>query len=304
LIFVALTVVLATSIGVLAERRGKYAERAARGSLQLMLYVLVPFVSFVNVDRLQLTVGGGAGLGFAYVAIGVAGVVAYLLGTRLLRLERPALGALICTVIVINTGYLGLPMTVALLGASKLGSAVAFDQVVSGPMLLIGGFGVGAAFGTSAGDRLSTRLKAFLSRNPPLFAVIAGLLAPASLAPDALVHASHLVVDALLPLGFFVVGVNLSAERREEGAPLFELPDQRVAVAVGSRLLIAPLILAAISATIVRLPTAYLLQAAMPSGVNTLLVGHAYGLDLRLTATVIVWSTVAVLLVGLVIAAA
>jgi predicted permease len=41
----------------------------------------------------------------------------------------------------------------------------------------------------------------------------------------------------------------------------------------------------------------------MPSGINSLIVGHAYGLDQRLIATVIVWSTAAVLLIGLVAAA-
>jgi malate permease and related proteins len=302
-IFVALTVLLATALGVGAERRTDAAQRAARGALRLILYVLLPFVSFFNIARLQLTVGAGVGLAFAYVAIAIAGCAAYVVGTRILKLERSALGGLICSVIVVNTGYLGLPTTVALLGAGQLGPAIAYDQIVSGPMFLLGGFGIGAAFGNHAGEGGLSRVKAFLARNPPLLAVIAGLLAPASLAPNVLVHISHLVVDALLPIGFFVVGVNLSAERREERAPLLERPDRRVIAAVALRLLITPAILALVSATIVKLPTPYLLQAAMPCGLNTLLIGHAYGLELRLIATVIVWSTAAALAVYLTIAA-
>lgn len=301
MILVALTVLLATALGVSAERRTDVAQRAARGVLQLMLYALVPFVSFFNIARLHLTVGGGAGLAFAYVGVMSAGAGAYLIGSRLLHLERPALGALICTVICVNTGYLGLPTTAALLGTGALGSAIAYDQIVSGPMLLTFGFGVGAAFGSRAGDTAMLRLRAFLVRNPPLLAVIAGLIAPASLAPNVLVHISHLIVEALLPLGFFVVGVNLSAERREEHAPLLDRPDRRVAVAVALRLLVTPAVLGLTSAVVVRLPTAYLLQAAMPSGITTLLIGHAYGLDLRLIANVIVWATLAALLVFLVI---
>jgi hypothetical protein len=49
------------------------------------------------------------------------------------------------------------------------------------------------------------------------------------------------------------------------------------------------------------MPAAYLLLAAMPTGVNALVVGHAYGLDQRLIATAIVWSTAAVLAAGLLI---
>jgi predicted permease len=304
LIFVALVAVVATAFGVTCERRFDGAPRAGRGVLTLMLYVLVPFVSFVNIAHLRLTTGAAAGLGLAYIAVGVAGFAAWALGHGWLRLSRPDLGALICTVIIVNSGYLGLPMTVALLGPRELSPAVAYDQLVGAPMLLLFGFGVGATFGAATGDSAALRLRAFVSRNPPLLAVIAGLIAPASLAPTVLVHASRLVVIALLPLGFFAVGINLSAERRQEGAPLLERPDRRVMMSVGLRLLVAPLVLAGISALIIRLPSAYVLQAAMPTGVNTLIVGHAYGFDLRFIATAIVWSTAAVLLIGLVIALA
>lgn len=299
---VAAVVIVSTGLGLVFERHNDRAPAVARGVLALMLYVLVPFVSFVNIAHLRITAGAGAGLVFAYLAIGAAGLLAWLVARGPLGLDRPGQGALICSVILVNTGYLGLPMTVALLGGHALSSAVAYDQLVSGPMMFVIGFGVGAAFGTRSGNRGSTRLKAFLVRNPPLLAVIAGLIAPASAAPPALVHASHVVVAALLPLGFLTVGVNLSAERRAEGAPLIELPDRRVVFAVLLRLFGPVSILAVISATIVALPKAYLLLAAMPTAVNSLIVGHAYGLDQRLIATIIVWSTVTVLLVGLLIA--
>jgi hypothetical protein len=54
----------------------------------------------------------------------------------------------------------------------------------------------------------------------------------------------------------------------------------------------------------VAIPTVYLLQAAMPTGINSLIVGHAFGLDQRLIATVIVWSRLVVLAGGLIISLA
>jgi predicted permease len=295
---VILTVLVAGAVGVGAERRTAVAGRAARGVLALMLYVLVPYVSFVNIAHLHVTVAAGTGLGVAYLGLALTGALAYFAGRRL-GLPAPERGALICAAIIVNTGYLGLPMAVVLLGSHTLPTAIAYDQLVSGPTLFIAGFGVGAALGTRAGVGPRARIRAFLIRNPPLLAVVAGLLAPASLAPHVLVTISHVIVAALLPLGFFVVGVNLSAERREEHAPLIELPDRRVAVAVALRLLVTLGTLAAFSAAVVRLPRAYLLQGAMPTGINSLLVGHAYGLDQRLLATAILWSTVVVILVGL-----
>jgi predicted permease len=303
MLFVALAVVLATAAGVLSERRTPRARTAAHGALQLMLYVLVPFVSFVNIAHLDLTVGAGTGLLVAYVAIASCGVIAWFVGRRVMHLRRPSLGAVILTTIVVNTGYLGLPMSAVLLGTAHLGSAIVYDQLVSGPTLFLAGFAIGAAFGDRAGTSRRERARAFVTRNPPLIAVVLGLLAPASLAPAALVHASHFVIAALLPLGFFAVGVNLSSERRADDAPLLERPDRRVTLSLALRLLVTPTVLASVSGLGVPIPTAYILQGAMPTGITSLLVGHAYGLDQRLIATVIVWSTMATLAVGLVVAA-
>ena len=299
MLLVALAVVLATAVGVAAERRtATLAASAARTALGLMLYTLLPFVSFVNFSHLRLSVSGGVGLGVAYVALALAGTAAWAIGRWRLRLDSPGVGALVCSVISVNTGYLGLPMAFALLGSRGFTEAVAYDQLVSGPSFLIVGFAVGAAFGARGGETGRDRLKAFVMRNPPLLAVIAGLLTPASVVPGSLLRVSHLVVIALLPLGFFAVGVNLSAEQREEAAALLERPGRRVAVALALRLLAAPAVLLAVSVAAIKLPTAYVLQAAMPTGVNSLIVGHAYGLDQRLIATVIVWSTAAALVVG------
>jgi malate permease and related proteins len=301
LLLVAAVVVLAAGVGMASERRFAPAPRVARLALASMLYVFVPFVSFVNIAHLHVTTGTEVGIVLAYVAIGIDGVIAWTIGRRLLALPRPSLGALILCVVVVNTGYLGYPMAVAVLGSHALSAAIAYDQLVSGPMLFTIGFGIGAAFGTRGGEARRERMRSFLSRNPPLLAVIAGLIAPASAAPHALVSASHVVVDALLPLGFFAVGVTLSAERRAEHAPLIQLPDRRVIVAVLLRHVVPVTLLAGASATIVALPHAYLLQATMPTAVNSLVVGHAYGLDQRLIATVIMWSTAVVLVIGLLV---
>ncbi len=302
MLLVTVTVFLAAAVGVAANRRTARAQDVSRGVLRLMLFVLVPFVSFVNFAHLELTAAAGAGLLIAYVAIAAAGTLAWLIGKRVLELPRPRLGALICTVIIVNTGYLGLPMAVVLLGSKALPTAVAYDQIISGPTLFIAGFGIGALFGDHDERGGHARLRSFLSRNPPLLAMIAGLLTPAALVPQALVSASHVVVAGLLPLGFYAVGVNLSAERRAERSPLLQWPDRTVLVALALRFLVAPMVLLVVALTLIALPPAYLLQAAMPTGINSLTVGHAYRLDMGLIATAIVWSTALTIAIGLTIA--
>lgn len=299
MLLVVVTVVVVTGLGVLVDHRTRSAQAIARGVLTLMLYVLLPFVAFVSFVHLDLTVGDGVGLGTAYLGLWLAGWLAWWLGRRI-GLKGPALGALICGVLLVNTGYLGAPMAVVIFGPHALSRAVAYDQVISGPMTFTVGFGIGAVFGTRGSGGRGERLRAFLTRNPPLLAAVAGLLAPAAAAPPVLVDAAHIVVDALLVLGFFAVGIYLSSERRDDAAPLLEKPNRRVGLALGLRFLVNPLLLALVSAAGVAIPSVYLLQAAMPTGVNSLIVGHAFGLDQRLIATIIVWSTLVVLAGGLV----
>jgi predicted permease len=302
-IAIALAALAATTLGVTVEHRWLGARRVARGVLQLMLYVLVPFVSYVSIAHLRLTAAGGIGLAFGWLLIVLVAVIAWCVGRSLLHLGDRRLGALIVSVVIVNTGYLGNPIINATLGAHALRSGVAWDQLVSGPALFILGFGVGAAYGDHGVDRRA-QIKAFVVRNPPLIAVIVGLIVPPSFAPAPLPRVSHLVVDALLVCGFFAAGVYLSSERRADHARLLELPDRPVLTVLVVRLIVAPLILLGLTAaTAVSLPSAYLVQSAMPTGLSSLIVGHAYGLDQRLIATAILWSSVIVVVVALVIGA-
>jgi predicted permease len=126
------------------------------------------------------------------------------------------------------------------------------------------------------------------------------LIAPDWLAPDAAVDVARVAAIALLPVGFFVLGVNLMGER-EDG--VLDFPPRMtpaLATALGLRLLVAPGVVLGLSLTVLRVPDAYLLQAAMPTAINTLVAGHAYGLDLRLMAGAIAWSTAIVVAAALV----
>jgi malate permease and related proteins len=298
-IAVAATIAAATAVGVWAERRwGEPAQLTARRLLIGALYTLSPFVTFFNVARLHVDANVAAGLGLGIVMLVLVGGAAWFVGARLLHLRRPEQGSLIASVMQANTGYVGLPFVVVLLGSSQLGVGAAYDALVTNPVLFLGIFGVGAAFGERAGETVRERLRAFVLRNPPLIAAVAALLAPAALAPDALVDASRIAVFAFVPLGFFAVGVTL-AQESEEGALPFPPPmTAPVAGALVLRLLVAPAVLVALAAPLVTLPDAYLLLAAMPTGINTLVVAHVYGLDLRIAAGAIAWSTAIVVIAG------
>lgn len=292
--------VVGAGVGVESERRRpKEAVALARKLLLVMLYVLVPPVIFFNLAASSISVDNAVGIGIALVNMALVGTVVWLVASKVLRLSAPKTGAVICAAIVANTTYLGYPLTVALLGRGHLSTGVLFDVLVGGPTLMFGAFGVGAAFGTKAGEGMGDRVRAFFTRNPPLYAAVLGLLAPSALAPTVLVDASQVLAVAILPLGFFAVGATL-AEGAEQGElPLPPPVTAPVAVATLGRLALAPALLMLLAAPLIELPSAYRLMSAMPTGINALVVSHAYGLDNRIVAETITWSTAIVIVAAL-----
>jgi predicted permease len=297
----AALIVAGTAVGVAAEHR--YPEAAvglARRLLRLILYVLVPIIIFFNLARASVSLDNGLGIALGWVTLILVCVVVWFLASRVMGMSRPQTGAVLVCVMVANTAYLGYPLTVALLGHDHLSTGVLYDVLVSGPALMLGAFAVGAAFGDEAGEGLRERGKAFLTRNPPLYAAILGLLAPRSVAPGTVVDVTQVLTVAVMPIGFFAVGATL-AEGAEHGELPFPPPLTRpVALAVGSRIALAPAVLMLLAAPLIDLPSAYRLMSAMPTGLNAMVVSHAYGLDNRTVAESIAWSTAIVVVAALI----
>ena len=292
MIAIVAAIVASVAAGVWAERRwGPAASSASRRSLLVVLYAVLPPTTFFNIAAAEIDVGSGVGVALAWVALAGAVLVAWFVAARVLRLSRPAVGSVLVCVLIANTGYLGYPVVAVLEGLDALSVAVVYDILVGSAALLLGAFTVGAAFGERAGEGARERTISFFARNPPLYAAILGLLAPESLAPDVAVDVSRIAIIAVLPVGFFAVGVALAEESEHgtfAGIPKLDAP---VGLAVAARMALAPLLLLALAAPLIDLPETYLLLAAMPCGINTMIVTHTYGLDLRVSAAAVAWST-------------
>jgi predicted permease len=290
---VVAAILASIAAGVWAERRyGEGAQRGVQRAVRWALWGLIPPIVIVITARLEFRAGVGVGLLFGYLGIVVIGLLAWLAGARLLGLGRPSTGAMIVTTILANTGYLGIPIVLVLLGGGEVAYAIVWDSLISYPMGFVVAFAIGAAFGDSGASDWRDRVLSFFTRNPIPAAILIGLLLPDAAVPDRLFDAMKLVASSLLPLGFFMVGVQLAGES-EHGR--FRFPPaltRPVAVVLALRLAVAPLLLFGFAAaTAVNVPDAYQLQAAMPSGINALIVAHVYGLDLRITSNAIAWTT-------------
>ena len=70
-------------------------------------------------------------------------------------------------------------------------------------------------------------------------------------------------------------------------------------LALVARLAIVPALLMLLAAPLIDLPAAYRLMSAMPTGLNAMVVSHAYGLDNRIVAEAVTWSTAIVIVAAL-----
>jgi malate permease and related proteins len=291
-IAIVAAIVVSAAAGILAERRWESrALDASRRALLVVLYVVLPPATFFIIAAADIDVDSGLGVVFGWIALAAATLVAWFFAAKVLRLRRAAVGSVLVCVLIANTGYLGYPVIAVLEGFDAISEAAAYDVLVGTAALLLGAFSVGAAFGERAGESRRERAVAFFARNPALYAAVLGLLAPDSFAPEAAVDAARVAVIAILPVGFFAVGTALAAEAEHgtfAGIPRLDRP---VGLAIGARMLLAPAVLAALAAPFIDLPETYLLLAAMPCGLNTMIVTHAYGLDLRIAASAVAWST-------------
>jgi malate permease and related proteins len=291
-LWVALAIAASIAAGVEAERRaGARAGAWARGILKLLLYVVMPFVAFFNIARLEVTADVGAGIVLGWLALVLTALVGWLIGTRLLRLARPSAGVLAIVGLQANTGLMGIAVAGVILGAADVPEAVAYDALVQQPVFFVCSFAIAAATGTRAGETVPERVRAFFVRNPPLAAVALALAAPDALAPDTLVDVARAAVYGVPVLGFFAVGVTL-AEEAEEGALKFPPPlTAATGAAILLRAVVAPAMLLALAAPLIDLPPAFLLASTMPAGLHIVVLAHVYGLDVPFSAGAIVWTT-------------
>ncbi len=298
MIVIALAVVASIAAGVFARRKTERTDAFVVRLLDFVLFILLPLIGFAFALRLELDLTTVAGIAGGYLVIATVGLIAWQVTERRMHLTKAQQGAVVLCAVLANTGYLGLPVSLTLLGKDELPHAVVWDQLISVPMALIVAPFIASTFaGRHEGLHLGHRLVAIVRRAPAVPAPIVGLMVPSGWVPDWFFDVATWCVFLTLPLGFFAVGATIQRLRGTDDHP----PRKAVGLAVGLRIVVAPALFALLSLLVLpEEPRAFMLQAAMPCGVNALVVGHAFDLDRGLIATAIAWSTTVVLTVALV----
>lgn len=193
--------------------------------------------------------------------------------------SRPTQGSFILAAMVGNTGYLGYPITLAILGTQYFGWALFYDML--GTTLGAYGLGVLLAARFGRGVQTSWQLLQAMLINPSLWGFGFGLSFRQISIPE-------LAELSLQRLGWLIVATSLLliGMRLKQLDSWHSLP--QATVSLGIKMLIVPLILGS-GLSLLGLTGApqlvIVLQMAMPPAFATLIIAEAYNLDRDLAVT-------------------
>jgi len=226
----------------------------------------------------------------SFGAIGAASTVAYVALYALLR-EAASAGianaiALVTTALG-NTGFIGYPITAAVLGARGLPEAIFYDVFGTVCGLALVGLLVAQRFGHNDEARVNPLRELFTF--PAVIALAIALATQHVAVPDAVMSGIGLLANMVAPLIMLSVGLSLRVDTLgSQAGPL--------AVLGGLRLLVAPLIGLAFGWILLGSGPALrvvVLESGMPAMMLTFVVGERFGLDTDFIASAIFVTTAA-----------
>ncbi|NJK35897.1 MAG: AEC family transporter, partial [Oscillatoriales cyanobacterium SM2_2_1] len=193
-------------------------------------------------------------------------------------------GSFLLAMMVGNTGYMGYPVILTLVGQDYFAWAVFYDLLGS----TLGAYGLGVALASYYGDLQSERpwysnlLRALL-RNPALWSLLLGLTLGALRVtlPTEVATPIRAIAAPIVPLSLVMIGLQLS-----------QLPSLRrigrSLTCLTIKMLLVPLVVGtALMFFNITGPSrlAMVLQMAMPPAFATLVIAQAYDLDQELAVT-------------------
>ncbi|GAB4381845.1 MAG: AEC family transporter [Elainellaceae cyanobacterium] len=206
--------------------------------------------------------------------------------------QKPSQGSFLLSTMVGNTGYLGYPVTLALVGPQYFGWAIFYDTL--GSTLAAYGLGVvlAAYFGMKTPTAQGRVLLNALLKNPALWSFWLGLGVRSIPLAETTEQVLRGCAWSVIALSLLLLGMRLSQLQSWQNI-------QPAAVSLGIKMVVVPLAIGYLLSTmgISGAPRLVLvLQAAMPPAFATLVIAEAYDLDRDLSVATLAMGSIAILL--------
>lgn len=271
------------AIGAVLRAVGILAAADSKPLNAVIVYVALPAFVFQAVRRAELGPDVWMVVAVSWLVFAVVLGLAWML--TLVRASDPRRrGAILLVSALGNTGYIGYPITAALLGTAAVPLAVFSDVFGTVFALVLVGFPIAARFGRSERGRVNVLRE--LVTFPAVIALVAGLGARTFAVPDPVSSGLDMLASVVAPLIMLSVGVSLRPRALARGvADVAIVSLLRLAVAPAAALVLGGLFLTGDALRVGAL------QAGMPAMMLSLAVGERFGLDTEFIASAIFVTT-------------
>ncbi len=280
-----LSIVLMIGVGYVLKRIDFLSEKDIGSLNNIVVYVLMPcmiFYALYSADMSLLPVLGILPFVIFIASIG-SGVISYIVLKRL-HYDDKKLWSVLVTVMIANTAFMGYPVNLGVFGNSGFLRAI-FCDLATTCMFLILSFVLMLKFGGT----VKTALKKILLF-PPLWAVVLGIsfnLLNIPIGP-VLDKTIGYLGDGAIPLIMISLGlsINLDGLTRSKSMVIFTS-----IIKLGVFPLIAFVVVSLLGLADLQHDIG-IIEAAMPSGMLSLVLAITYKLDYELTSDCILINTV------------
>ncbi len=280
-----LSIVLMIGVGYVLKRIDFLSEKDIGSLNNIVVYVLMPcmiFYALYSADMSLLPVLGILPFVIFIASIG-SGVISYIVLKRL-HYDDKKLWSVLVTVMIANTAFMGYPVNLGVFGNSGFLRAI-FCDLATTCMFLILSFVLMLKFGGT----VKTALKKILLF-PPLWAVVLGISFNLLNIPigSVLDKTIGYLGDGAIPLIMISLGlsINLDGLTRSKSMVIFTS-----IIKLGVFPLIAFVVVSLLGLADLQHDIG-IIEAAMPSGMLSLVLAITYKLDYELTSDCILINTV------------
>jgi hypothetical protein len=280
-----LSIIIMIGLGYFLKRIDFLSEKDIDPFNRIVMYILMPCMIFHAIYSADLSLLSKLGiLPFIILASSfVTGIVSYFI-LRQMKLDDITLWSVLVTVMIANTAFMGYPVTLGIFGQDGFLRAIFCDMATLCIFLMLS-FVLIMKFGGTA--KIAVRKIAFF---PPLWAVVLGLgfnFLNIPIGP-VLDNTVNYLGQGAIPLIMIALGLSIdfSAIKRSKYMIVFTSI---------MKLAFFPLVAFIIASQIGLIDLQFkisVVEAAMPSGMMSLLLAITYDLDYELTSDCILINTV------------
>jgi auxin efflux carrier (AEC) len=280
-----LSIIIMIALGYILKRIDFLSVDNVDTLNNIVIYIMLPSMIFSALYTADLSMISSLGiLPFVILASSfVTGIISYFILKRF-NLSDKMLWSVLVTIMIANTGFMGYPISIGVYGSEGFLRAIFCDMATS-VIFLILSFALVLKFGGS--PKTAVKKIAFF---PPLWAIILGILlniTHISIGP-VLENTVNYLGNGTIPLIMLSLGISIDfgGIKRSKNMIIFTSI---------MKLLIFPLIAFFIVSHLGLLDLQFkipIIEAAMPSGMLSLVLAITYKLDYELTSDCILINTV------------